>query len=195
MNYQLTVISTLMLLSTFSKAQISPVDVIKTVETVSEVAKTIDNWTSEDTAQDEGRWDDAYHTSDEAGERATQYSFDVNHPPKDAIRKGCICMDGTSMDLKGAGACAGYGGVRHWIYQKKDGIEVQYPTERHLQHPAPLSEEEIANLSAHNKQQSYKNSYNRGVEGRLGWEELMAIIIICVTIAFITKTIWSSRRE
>ena len=194
MKYRLTTIILLMLHASFSNAQISPVDVITTVEAVSEVAKQIDDFISEDTVQ-EGSWDDSYHTSDEIGERSTQYSFDVNHPPEDAIRIGCICMDGTSMDLKGGGACAGYGGVRHWIYQKKDGQEVEFPTERHLQHPQSLTDEEIANLSAHNKKQSYGNSYNRGVGGQLGWEELMAIIIICVTIAFITKTIWSSRRE
>ncbi len=194
MNYHLIAVIMLMLWSPLSKAQVTPIDVITTVEAVSSVAKQIDDWTSEDTVQ-EASWDNTYHTSDEVGERGTQYSFDVNHPPENAIRIGCICMDGTSMDLKGGGACAGYGGVRHWIYQKKDGVEVEFPTERHLQHPTPLSIEEVANLSGHNKKQSYGNSYNRGIIGRLGWEELMAIIIICVTIAFITKTIWSSRRE
>ena len=194
MNYQLTTITLVMLWSIATKAQVSPVDVITTVETVSEVAKQIDDLMGEEDTVQQGNWDDSYHTSDELGEQSTQYSFDVNHPPENAIRIGCICMDGTSMDLKGGGACAGYGGVRHWVYKKPDGEEVEYPTERHFQHPEPLTEEEMANLSAHNKKQSY-GDYNRGVGGRLGWEELMAIIIICVTIAFITKTIWSNRRE
>ena len=192
--YSKVIVFAFALLPIITNGQIGPVEVIQTVKAVKDVAEQIQEFTSDDSINvEQGSWDDTYRTSEEDGERGTQYSFDVNHPPEGAARIGCICMDGTSMDLKGGGACAGYGGVRHWIYETKDGKEKMYPTERHLQHPQALSEDEMANLSAHNKKQSYGN-YNRGI-GRLGWEELMAIIIICVTIIFITKTIWSSNRH
>jgi hypothetical protein len=193
MKHQLIISTMLILLfAKLSFGQLNPVDAISTVKTAVETAKQIDELMGEDTSKT-GDWDDAYHTSDEDGERSSQYPFDVNHPPENAQRIGCICMDGTSMDLKGGGACAGYGGVRHWIYEHENGDKVEYPTERHYQHPEPLSEEELANLSAHSKRQTYGNSYKKGYN--LGWEELMAIIMVCVTIAFVTKTIWNNRTQ
>ncbi len=140
-------------------------------------------------------WDSTYRSSDQLGERGTRFHFDINHPPAGATRIGCICMDGTTMDLKGGGACAGYGGVRYWVYESKEGEEILFPTDRHLEHPDPLSEEELANLSAHNRKEKYGNSYNRGFGTGLGWEELLAIIMICATIAFVTKTIWSNNNN
>jgi hypothetical protein len=139
-----------------------------------------------------GDWDEDYRTSDEEEERGTGFSFDVNHPPKDAVRVGCECMDGTTMDLKGGGACAGYGGVRYWIYEEAEGKRSMYPTERHYEHPAPLSEEELSSLVAHNKPIKYGDSYNSPIGFRLGWLELLGVIIICVTIAFVTKTLWGT---
>lgn len=132
-------------------------------------------------------WDENYRTSEEEGQRGTQFNFDVEHPPNDAERIGCICMDGTTMDLKGTGACSGYGGVRYWVYQLKDGGELTFPTKRHHEHPEVLSEEEIANLASRAKKEKYGNAYSSSVDN-FGWEELMAVMMICVTIAFITKT-------
>lgn len=174
--------------STFGQAE----EIISTVLNASEhLEKIIDVDSLE---RQEAEWEETYRTSDEEGEKRTQYEFDVNHPPADAKRVGCICMDGTSMDLRGGGACAGYAGVRFWIYELKNGDEYLHPTERHKFHPSPLTEEEIANLGSRTKQMKYGNAYKGGSNG-LGWEELMAILAICVTIAFITKTLWGNRNN
>lgn len=138
-------------------------------------------------------WDEDYRTSEEDGQRSTQFNFDIEHPPSDAVRIGCICMDGTTMDLKGTGACSGYGGVRYWIYQRADGTELTFPTDRHRAHPEPLTEEELASLASNTKRQKYGNAYERVSDG-FDWEELMAVMMICVTIAFITKTFWGRRK-
>ncbi len=142
----------------------------------------------------EAEWEEAYRTSEEEGEKGTQYGFDVNHPPEGAKRIGCICMDGTSMDLKGGGACSGYGGVRYWLYELKNGEEYLHPTERHKFHPTPLTEDEVENLGTRTKQMQYGGAY-KGRSSRLSWEELLAICVICVTIAFMTKTFWGNRNN
>lgn len=39
-------------------------------------------------------------------------------------RTGCLCVDGTTSDAKGSGACAGHGGVEKWTYASdKDGYK------------------------------------------------------------------------
>ena len=141
--------------------------------------------------EDTSGWDEDYRTSEEEGERGTQFDYDVEHPPSGAVRIGCICMDGTTMDLTGTGACSGYGGVRHWIYRLKDGTERTFPTLRHKEHPSPLSEEDLKNLASRGKLK-YGKSYEEA-ERRFSWEELMAIMIICVTIAFIVHTLWGRK--
>ena len=150
----------------------------------------VDKMREEDEAA--ANWGEDYRTSEEEGERSTLFSFDINHPPENAERVGCECMDGTTMDLKGGGACAGYGGVRYWIYEDEEGERSMFSTERHHEHPEPLSEEELSSLSAHNKSLKYGDSYDVPSRFRLGWLELMGIIIVCVTIAFITKTLWGN---
>lgn len=141
---------------------------------------------------EEADWDKVYKTSDEAGEKGTSFSFDVNHPPENAKRVGSICMDGTSTDLKGGGACAGYGGVRFWIYEDEAGTRTNFPTTRHLEHPKSLNEMELSSLTAHNKKLEYGKSYEKTFGSHLDWMELLAIVIVCITIAFITKTLWGN---
>ena len=143
----------------------------------------------------EADWDESYRTSEEEGEKGTQFSFDVVHAPEGSERVGCICMDEVSMDLKGTGACSGHGGVRYWFYELENGEEFLLPTERHKFHPSPLTEEEINNLAANNKKDKYGNAYGSNGDRRLNWEELLAILAICVTIAFITKTFWGSSQN
>ena len=144
-------------------------------------------------AEQDGNWDESYRTSDEEGEKGTQYSFDVMHVPEGAVRVGCICMDEVSMDLKGGGACSGHGGVRFWVYKLKDGEDFLFPTERHKTHPSPLSVDELSNLTAYNK--TKKNMDIEVSNGRLSWTELMAILAICVTIAYIVKTFWGNKNN
>jgi hypothetical protein len=145
--------------------------------------------------EDDAGWDERYRTSEEEGEKGTQFSFDVVHPPEGSKRMGCICMDEVSMDLKGTGACSGHGGVRFWVYELKDGDEFLLPTERHKSHPSPLTEEELSGLSALNKKEKYGNAYGSDGDSRLSWEELMAILAICVTIAFMAKTFWGGQKR
>jgi hypothetical protein len=146
----------------------------------------------------EADWDENYRTSDEDGEKGTRFSFDVVHAPEGSERIGCICMDEISMDLKGTGACSGHGGVRFWIYELENGDEFLLQTERHKSHPSLLTEEELNNLSAFSKKEKYGDAYetsgNSG-QSRLSWEELLAILAICVTIAFMVKTFWGGQNN
>lgn len=144
---------------------------------------------------EEGNWDEDYRTSDEDGEKGTQFSFDVVHVPEGAKRVGCICMDDITMDLKGTGACSGHGGVRFWVYELKDGGEFLLATDRHKFHPSPLTDEEKRNLSAFSRKQKYGDSYGSKGNGRMSWEELLAIMAICVTIAYIVKTFWGDKNN
>lgn len=145
---------------------------------------------------DTSGWDDDYRTSEEDGQRGTQFDYDIEHPPSDAERIGCICMDGTTMDLRGGGACGGYGGVRFWVYESKDGTTFNFPTIRHREHPSDLTEEEINSLTSRTRQVKYGDALD-AISGdkHFGWEELMAVMMICVTIAFIAKTFWGNRRR
>jgi hypothetical protein len=145
--------------------------------------------------EDDADWDESYRTSEEEGEKGTQFSFDVMHPPEGSERMGCICMDEVSMDLKGTGACSGHGGVRFWVYKLENGDEFLLPTDRHKSHPSLLTEEELSGLSAFNKKGKFGNAYSGSGGSRLSWEELMAILAICVTIAFIAKTFWGGQND
>jgi hypothetical protein len=104
-------------------------------------------------------------------------------------------MDEISMDLKGTGACSGHGGVRFWIYKLKNGDDFLLPTERHKSHPDPLTDEELSNLTAFSKKNKFGDAYGSNGGGRLSWEELMAILAICVTIAFMAKTFWGGKNN
>jgi hypothetical protein len=95
-------------------------------------------------------WDSIYRMSDFPGERGSA----GNRPGStyvDGKRVGCICMDDTRGKTIGVGACSGHGGVRHWLYLKPGRVDtVRVPTDRHLAHPQPLTQEERANLSSAN---------------------------------------------
>lgn len=140
-----------------------------------------------DHLSDEELWDTAYHTSDEAGEKSTGYEH-REQAPKGAVRIGCECMDGEMQDKKGQGACSGHGGVRYWRYRLVSGDLHLMPTDRHLDHPAPLTPAEIRNLSAHNT--STPRGYKYGRRGDMSWTDMVSLLIICLTIAYVARLIW-----
>lgn len=103
-------------------------------------------------------------------------------------RIGCICMDNNRQDSRGGGACSGHGGVRFWLYEQRDGRILEHPTKRHKMHPSAFSDEELSNLSYHNKK-GYSYFRHQASNAALYW--LLAIIIICLTIAYIVKLWWA----
>jgi hypothetical protein len=175
----------------------------------------------EELVEDTSGWDSDYRTSREEGARGTQFRYDVEHPPSGSVRIGSICMDGTTTDLKGGGACSGYGGVRHWLYRLPDGSEQKYATRRHEEHPEPLSKAELEGLLSRQKQKKFEDAYegdnsssveafedlpseDKGMkygsayQGRnswFSWEELMAVMMICVTIAYIARLFWGRNKH
>lgn len=130
-------------------------------------------------------WDDILRTSDMESD-----FYHYKRPEPEGLRIGCICMDGSRMDDKGRGACAGYGGVRFWLYQNDSAI-VQVPTRRHLEHPQELSELERANLSSSNE--ATKNTLlgepylQSGRSGNAPFYNMISVIVICLTVAYIAK--------
>ena len=139
--------------------------------------------------QAEEGWDDHYRTSDLEGERGTGYNRYAGEP--DGVRVGCMCMDGTRSDERGRGACNGYGGVRYWIYLVGEDSTVLYPTSRHWEHPDPLSEQELANLSSRTTGQVYGKS--RGKGGPISTNELLAIVAMSATVAYVAKLLFGAR--
>lgn len=103
-------------------------------------------------------------------------------------RMGCICMDNDRQDSRGAGACAGHGGVRFWLYRQRDGRILEHPTKRHRMHPSAFSSEELSNLSYHNKK-GYSYLGDQASKTAPYW--LLAIVIICLTVAYIVKLWWA----
>jgi len=121
-------------------------------------------------------WEETYRTS--------EWDAFVGAPPE-GRRVGCICMDGTPQDDKGRGACAGYGGVRFWLYQNGDSI-IMDPTRRHYGHPYPLSEEEKQSLSAYNEE---GNQAFGSAGGRFGedFSHIVMVMMVCLTIAYVAR--------
>lgn len=121
-------------------------------------------------------WEKAYRTS--------EWETVISNFPE-GRRMGCICMDGTPLDDKGQGACAGYGGVRFWLYQSGDSI-IMHPTDRHYEHPAPLTEEEKQNLSAYNeKGEMAYGASNNNFGG--DFANIVMVLMVCATIAYIAR--------
>ena len=97
---------------------------------------------------------------------------------------GCICMDGTPQDDKGRGACAGFGGVRFWLYQNGDSI-IMDPTRRHYSHPNPFTEEEKERLAAYNEGERVAFGSGR----RLGddFANIVMVMMVCITIGYVAR--------
>jgi hypothetical protein len=95
-------------------------------------------------------WDSIYRMSDQPGERGSAGNR-PNYSYADGKRVGCICMDDTRSKSLGVGACGGHGGVRYWLTLKPGRTDtVRVATDRHYDHPHPLSQEERDNLSSAN---------------------------------------------
>lgn len=131
--------------------------------------------------------EEVYRTSEQPNEKSTQHvrSFSPK-PPKDGFRVGCICMDGDRQENKGGGACAGHGGVRFWLYQLPNGSLLEHPTDRHADHPEPLSETEMKNLVGAGR----KKKENAAAAGGIGMYEVLFGLMICVTIGYAIKVWW-----
>lgn len=143
-------------------------------------------YTSEDSVviAEEEAWEEFFRTSDLEGEDAVGYNSGLI-PPK-GTRIGCICMDGTRKDDRGRGACGGFGGVRFWLYQINEDSVAMYPTNKHRQHPDPLTEMEINNLSSRNAFAAEPPS-KRGSWHDYRIEDVLIAMMICVTIAYVAK--------
>jgi len=146
-----------------------------------------------ETADDPG-WDDYWRTSEQEGAPGADYG-DRPKPPE-GLRIGCICMDGSRRDERGRGACSGRGGVRYWLYQVDDSV-VQYATDRHWEHPEPLSETERLNLSAYNTSPGDDDDEDRAAGAArqglgFGLPEVLITMMVCLTMAYIAR-LWFAR--
>lgn len=130
-----------------------------------------------------------WHSRPQEPEVTGGYTRTQSKRPKGS-RVGCICMDNDRQDSRGAGACSGHGGVRFWLYEQRDGAILEHPTKRHRMHPSAFSSEELANLSYHNKK-GYTYFGDASSNTALYW--LLAIVMICLTIAYIVKQWWAPR--
>lgn len=103
-------------------------------------------------------------------------------------RVGCICMDQERQSKKGTGACSGHGGVRFWLYQQDNGWVLEFPTKRHKKHPAPLTAEELSQLASYKRKQKQTKSQNDYHPPT--FLDLLMLVIVCMTIAYIVKLWW-----
>ena len=120
-------------------------------------------------------WEETFRTSD--------WDAVISDRPE-GRRIGCICMDGTPQDDKGRGACAGFGGVRFWLYQNGDSI-IMDPTRRHYSHPNPFTEEEKERLAAYNEGERVAFGSGR----RLGddFANIVMVMMVCITIGYVAR--------
>lgn len=147
-------------------------------------AQEIEASLQEDTLPADGAgWDEYWRTSDMEGEQPSMFNR-YSRAPK-GTRIGCICMDGTRSDERGRGACSGFGGVRYWVYLVEGDSTVLFPTQKHWEHPEPLNDLELSNLSSRNTGQAYGKSKAKG--GGIGPYETLAILGICACIAYVAK--------
>lgn len=118
--------------------------------------------------------EEIWRSSDQPGEVSTsrrkrRRAYGLPEPPPGAFRLGCICMDGTRADTRGIGSCSGHGGVRYWVYRKREGDTLHLPTERHMRHPEALPAEQMMALSRRRE-----DRIRRMAEGRGGAELVVA---------------------
>lgn len=128
------------------------------------------------TPPDPSFWEDAMRTSD--------WDAVISNFPE-GRRIGCICMDGTPREDKGTGACAGYGGVRFWLYQNGDTI-LMHPTDRHHRHPFPYTEEDRQNLAAYNRKEGTALGSSRNTFGG-DFANIAMVLMVCITISYIAR--------
>ena len=134
-------------------------------------------------------WDETLRSSDEDGQKSTQYTPKNSQalPPKDSKRAGCVCMDNTIQDEAGRGSCSGHGGVRYWRYVTPDAEVIDVPTDRHYNHPQDLSPDELNQLAA-----SYENRHTPPSSNMGALVQIVMIMMVCSTAAYIAKQMWNS---
>lgn len=124
---------------------------------------------------DMDEWEETFRTS--------EWDAVISDRPE-GRRIGCICMDGTPQDEKGRGACAGYGGVRFWLYQNGDSI-IMDPTRRHYSHPAPFTDEEKERLAAYNE--GGPVAYGAGNRFGRDFANIVMVMMVCITIGYVAR--------
>ena len=195
MKYRIFAAILSLLLSTRVSAQL-PVDQLIPLMH-EEAARQIEAQLAQDSIEaGQTDWDEVYRTGDQPGERPTGYQKKT--PPPNGRRIGAICMDDTRLDDAGRGACSGRGGVRYWIYQLSDlDSTVLYPTERHWNHPEPLSREERMSLAAPYEKEKTGGPLGKPMQegSRFTWSEMLLGLMACVTIAYIARLWFSQQRE
>ncbi|KXX69430.1 hypothetical protein [Flammeovirga sp. SJP92] len=129
-------------------------------------------------------------TSDIEGEKSTHGNYQQRYKPI-GKRIGCICMDGSKQEKKGRGACSGFGGVRFWIYQDNNN-ETLFPTERHIEHPEPLSEEELEQLAGRMEKEVKHGTRTPFYEKNLFYVMIISLII-CITVMYVTKVLFLTK--
>ncbi|MGB0931883.1 MAG: hypothetical protein ACPGVB_13960 [Chitinophagales bacterium] len=145
--------------------------------------------TGEEEDMDGSGWDDVRRTSDAAKEKSTQYKR-KNHRFKGVGRRvGAMCMDDSMQEEGGRGACSGHGGVRFWLYEKEDGTIERIATQRHLDHPESLDDEEMSYLAAVNEERKENLKNNNGVLQLNTFYQLMTIFVVCVMTVFTIQKI------
>jgi hypothetical protein len=102
------------------------------------------------------------------------------------LRKGCICMDNVQQYHRGAGACAGHGGVRFWLYETTDATVYEQPTKRHKKHPLALTEDELQNLSSFGQKKKGESA------PYLAFYEFMVAALAALTFMYLLRTIWKT---
>lgn len=94
--------------------------------------------------------EEVFRSSEQPGETPTaahrRYKVNIDRPPG-SFRVGCFCMDGSFSAEQSIGACSGHGGVRYWLYRTPAADTVLYPTDRHVQHPAPYGAVEMSRMA------------------------------------------------
>lgn len=115
--------------------------------------------------------------------------------PPDEPRIGCICMDSEHQDNKGAGACSGHGGVRFWLYKNEAGEILEYPTQRHKDHPTKLTSKELTTLSHHNKNKIQYIAKTAEEQDQGFVPYVLVTLIICLTAVYIAKLKWGGHKE
>lgn len=129
---------------------------------------------------DEADWDKEYRSSAQPNERGTMYDFQRQRGFPIGKRVGCTCMDGEIKVNSGKGACSGHGGVRYWHFEQADGTIIKHPTDRHVEHPEQLSEQERENLAAYAVAPKKEKPFSLPS----GAATFGIVAIVCVSCAF-----------
>lgn len=169
----------------FADAQSNDIPIISAEDLMDafheEAANRIEEALQEDEAEDSVAWAPDMDEWEETF-RTSEWDAVISDRPE-GRRIGCICMDGSPQNEKGRGACAGYGGVRFWLYQNGDSI-IMDPTRRHYSHPAPFTDEEKERLAAYNENERMAYGAARGGDD---FARIVMVMMVCITIGYVAR--------